>query len=235
MGDAGPANASRGVRHHRPQDSVGSPPRKTTHKRPRPWWRALEGTGAAQGRPNQIAHPREGPLQRGPKLAPRSSKAEDTPKLNVGKHCKRLAQRKTGTPEVGPILHRRDLKTKDWKSLSDLGLSYHTTNREALETITNSIPWRPDEQGSQVKKGDWIAKPTPEWVYLVLECAPATAKVFEFRKTDPKGRIQASLSRPLTIATNQYRQIRVLLQDYPGSALKIAREPPDPRKKQRTH
>ncbi|CAK9208095.1 unnamed protein product [Sphagnum troendelagicum] len=164
----------------------------------------MEGVGAAQGRPNQIARPWEGPLQRGPQLAPRRPKTEETSKLNVGKHCKRLAQCKIETLEVGPIFHRRNCKTtnlrkpvnpkrkrpppgvsgvskgraiahsgctrikdlwcertKDWKSLSALGLSYHTANKEALETITNNIPWRPDEQDNQIEEGDWIAKPTP--------------------------------------------------------------------------
>ncbi|CAK9858616.1 unnamed protein product [Sphagnum jensenii] len=111
MGDAGPANDLRGFGHHRPQDSIGSPPCKTIHKRSHTWRGTMEGVGAAQGRPNQTARPWERPLQHEPKLAPRRPKTKETSKLNVGKHCKRLAQRKTRALEVGPILHRRNSKT----------------------------------------------------------------------------------------------------------------------------
>lgn len=122
-----------------------------------------------------------------------------------------------------------------------MGLSYHTANKEAWEAITNSIPWRPDEQDDQIKKGNWITKPipgsriAPEWVYLVLESAPTTAKALEFKKVALSGHIQASTNRPFTIATNQYRPIRILFQEYPGSALEIARDPPDPSKKHRLY
>jgi len=67
-------------------------------------------------------------------------------------------------------------KNKEWKGLSALGLSHHTSNRRCRDIITNSIPWRPDEYDCLIRVGDWIGKPTPcssntlEWVYLVLEC-----------------------------------------------------------------
>jgi len=86
----------------------------------------------------------------------------------------------------------------DWKSLTDLGLSYHRMNREARDLITNSILWRPDELDRHIKIGDWIGKPipdssnAPDWGYFVLECTSATTKTLEFKRTTPNGRLQAT-------------------------------------------
>jgi hypothetical protein len=132
-------------------------------------------------------------------------------------------------------------RSKDWKSLEALGLSYHPANRDAWETITNSIPWRPDDHVNQLKEGDWVTKPTPgsanapDWVYMVFDSSPTTARVLEFKKTELNGHLQAPTCGPITIVLRHYCQVRVLLQDYPGSTFKIAREPPDPRNKHRIY
>jgi hypothetical protein len=116
--------------------------------------------------------------------------------------------------------------------MSALGLSHHPSNRNARDIITNSIPWRLDEDVCLIRTSDWIGKPSPgssntlEWVYLVLECTPATTKTIEFQKVTPSGRLQATTNQPLTISMTNYRPVRILSQEYPGSALKVARDPP---------
>jgi hypothetical protein len=76
--------------------------------------------------------------------------------------------------------------TKGWKSLTDLGMSHHPFNRESMETITSSIPWRPDEHEDQTRVGDWIANPAPpvgnplDWIYMVLAKDGDTAMALEF-------------------------------------------------------
>jgi hypothetical protein len=77
---------------------------------------------------------------------------------------------------------------KNWKSLAELGMSYHASNRKCKEVIIASIPWRPDESVSHPQAGDWINDPTPtsgtllDWVYFVFESAPGQASVVEFKK-----------------------------------------------------
>jgi hypothetical protein len=34
---------------------------------------------------------------------------------------------------------------RDWKSLSELGMNYHASNKRCKKAIIASIPWRPDE------------------------------------------------------------------------------------------
>jgi hypothetical protein len=50
---------------------------------------------------------------------------------------------------------------KTWKSLAELGMSYHTSNRRCKEAIIASIPWRLDECVNHPRVGDWISNPTP--------------------------------------------------------------------------
>ncbi|CAM6016021.1 unnamed protein product [Sphagnum balticum] len=65
-------------------------------------------------------------------------------------------------------------ENKNWRSLSELGMSRHASNRRCWDIITASIPWCPDEHDSHIQVGDWIGNPTPgtgnplDWVYLVL-------------------------------------------------------------------
>jgi hypothetical protein len=65
-----------------------------------------------------------------------------------------------------------------------------------------------------------------DWVYLVLEYTLDKAKVIEFQKVTPSGRIQVMAHQPLTISTINYRPVRVLSQENPGSTFKVARDPP---------
>ncbi len=41
-------------------------------------------------------------------------------------------------------------KNKEWKGLSELGLSHHASNKRCRDIITTSIPWRPDEYESHI-------------------------------------------------------------------------------------
>jgi hypothetical protein len=50
---------------------------------------------------------------------------------------------------------------KEWKSLAELGMSYHASNKRCKEIIIASIPWRPDESISHPQAGDWISNLTP--------------------------------------------------------------------------
>jgi hypothetical protein len=38
-----------------------------------------------------------------------------------------------------------NLEERDWKSLLELGMSYHVSNKRCKEAIIANIPWRPDE------------------------------------------------------------------------------------------
>jgi len=128
-------------------------------------------------------------------------------------------------------------KNKEWKGLSALGLNHHASNRKCRDIIMSSIPWHLDEYNCLIRAGDWIGKltfgssNTLDWVYLVLECTPDKAKTIEFKKVTPSGRLQTTMHQPLTISTTNYRPVRVLSQEYPGSTLKVARDPPVPGKK----
>jgi hypothetical protein len=128
-------------------------------------------------------------------------------------------------------------KKQKWKSLSDLGMSHHTSNRQCRDIIRASIPWRLDEYDSHIQVGDWIGSPTPgtgnplDRVYLVLEHTQDKASVIEFKKITPNSRIQAMTQQALTISTANYRTVKVLSQKKPGATLKMARDPPTPGKK----
>jgi hypothetical protein len=52
-------------------------------------------------------------------------------------------------------------KNREWKSLSDLGMSHHASNRKCMDIITTSIPWRPDEYANHIQASDWIGNSTP--------------------------------------------------------------------------
>jgi hypothetical protein len=86
-----------------------------------------------------------------------------------------------------------NVEAKDWKGLMDLGLKHHPANRRGMETITTSIPWRPDEHEGLIRAGDWLTNTSPrasnplEWVYLVLEPTGETASVLEFQRITNEG------------------------------------------------
>jgi hypothetical protein len=101
-----------------------------------------------------------------------------------------------------------------------------------METITTSIPWRPDEHEGLIRAGDWLANTLSrasnplEWIYLVLEPTGETASVFEFQRITHEGRIQATTNQATRILTTKLHPVRVLSQQRPEATLKIAREPP---------
>jgi hypothetical protein len=86
-------------------------------------------------------------------------------------------------------------ENNEWKSLSELRMSYHASNKKCKDIITASIPWRPDEYTNHIQAGDWISNPTPnsgtplDWVYFVLESARGKTNMIEFKKIAPNGRI----------------------------------------------
>jgi hypothetical protein len=107
-------------------------------------------------------------------------------------------------------------ENKEWKGLSDLGMSHHASNRRCRDIITANIPWCPDEYDSHIHVGDSIGSPTPssgnplDWVYLVVEYTQYKSNVIEFKKITPNGHIQATTHQALTISTANYRPVRVL-------------------------
>ncbi len=121
---------------------------------------------------------------------------------------------------------------KEWKVLTDLGMSHHPSNRLGRETITTSIPWHPNEYERLFCVGDWIANPTPragsplDWVYLVLEPTDESTLVLEFKKITPGGRIQAMTNQTIKIPTVNHHRVRVLSQERPRTTFKVARKPP---------
>jgi hypothetical protein len=107
-------------------------------------------------------------------------------------------------------------ENKDWRGLSELGMSHHTSNRRCRDIITASIPWRPDEHDSHIQVGDWIGNPTLDtgnpldWVYHVLAHTRGKAEALEFQKLTLDDRIQATSQQIHTIPTTNYRMVRIL-------------------------
>jgi len=73
-----------------------------------------------------------------------------------------------------------------WKSLSELGMSYHASNISYKDIITTSIPSCLDTHISCAQARDWISNPAPstgdpfDCVYYVLESTPGKASAIEF-------------------------------------------------------
>ncbi len=84
---------------------------------------------------------------------------------------------------------------RDWKSLSELGMNYHASNKRCKEAIIASIPWRPDECTRHPQAGEWISIPNPnpassfEWVYIILQSGRDTTDVIKYKRSVPNGRI----------------------------------------------
>ncbi len=79
-------------------------------------------------------------------------------------------------------------KDNEWKSLSELGMNFHASNKRCKDIITTNIPWRPNEYTNHIQVGDWISNPTPnlgtplDWVYFVFEPARDIVKAMELKK-----------------------------------------------------
>jgi hypothetical protein len=86
----------------------------------------------------------------------------------------------------------------EWKSLFELGLSYHASNISCKDIITASIPWHLDASTSSAQARDWINNLAPnmgaplDWVYYILESTPDKANAIEFKKISPSGHIQTT-------------------------------------------
>ncbi len=125
----------------------------------------------------------------------------------------------------------------EWKSLAELGMSYHASNKKGKETFIASIPWPLSKGPSPLENGDWISDPTPltgpplEWIYYIIDATPSQARVIEFKRMTPEGRIQASMNQIISIATSSYLPVRILSQENAKASLRVAKELKTPNKK----
>jgi hypothetical protein len=119
---------------------------------------------------------------------------------------------------------------QEWKSLAELGMSYHASNKKCKDSIITSIPWQLTESTSPLRNGDWISDPAPsdgtplEWIYFILDATPGQARAIEFKRMAPNGRIQASTNQIISIATGDLHPVRILSQESSGATFKIAKE-----------
>ncbi len=119
---------------------------------------------------------------------------------------------------------------QEWKSLAELGMSYHASNKKCKDSIIASIPWLLTKSTSPLRNGDWISNPAPsdgaplEWIYFILDVTPRQAKAIEFKRMTPNGRIQASTNQIISIATGDLRLVRILSQESSGATFKVAKE-----------
>ncbi|CAK9878017.1 unnamed protein product [Sphagnum jensenii] len=154
--------------------------------------------------------------------------------LGIGGRREGYAFTRSGCSRVKDLWN---LKDNEWKSLSELGMNYHASNKRCKDAIIGNIPWRPDECTGHIRAGDWISSRAPnpgtplDWIYFVLESDQSKANVIEFQKNTPSGRIQALTHQVPTLSTANYRPIRVLSQERSESTLKVTKDPPAPGKK----
>jgi hypothetical protein len=105
----------------------------------------------------------------------------------------------------------RNAANKEWKSLTEMKMGHHPSNKSSLVRITINIPWCLDEVNNRIQAGDWISKPdpslctSPDWIYYVLEPHRGTTKVIEFKKITPSGLIQATTHTAITLSTKGYQ------------------------------
>jgi len=121
-------------------------------------------------------------------------------------------------------------REQEWKSLAELGMSYHTLNKKCKESITASIPWLLTESSNLPRNGDWISDPAPstgaplEWIYFILDTTPSQARAVELKRMTPNGRIQAATNQVITIAIDFLVPVRILFQESFRAILRIAKE-----------
>ncbi len=112
-----------------------------------------------------------------------------------------------------------DSEEKMWKGFSDLGVSFHPSNKRNRDLIITSIPWDPATCNNVPLVGEWINKKEagqigpPEWIYQVVGTTQSTANVSEFRRIFHTGRVRATGSHTITIPLEGYQPVRVLAQD----------------------
>jgi hypothetical protein len=84
---------------------------------------------------------------------------------------------------------------QEWKSLAELGMSYHTSNKKCKDSIIVSIPWLLTKSTSPLRNRDWISDPAPldgaplEWIYFILDVTSGQARAIEFKRMASNGRI----------------------------------------------
>ncbi|CAK9233230.1 unnamed protein product [Sphagnum troendelagicum] len=121
-----------------------------------------------------------------------------------------------------------NFRRQEWKSLFELGMSYHASNKKCKESIIASIPWTLTESSSPMRNGDWISDLAPstgaplEWIYFILVATPGQARAIKFKRMTPNGRIQASTNQIITITTGPLLLVRILSQE---SSLAILESP----------
>ncbi|CAK9858890.1 unnamed protein product [Sphagnum jensenii] len=112
--------------------------------------------------------------------------------LGLGGMREGSAFARAGCTRTKDLWNPRD---QTWKSLAELGMSYHTSNRKCKEAIIASIPWCLVESTNLPQEGDWIGNPTPtsgaplDWIYFVLNTTSGQARVIKFKQIAPNGRI----------------------------------------------
>jgi hypothetical protein len=119
---------------------------------------------------------------------------------------------------------------QEWKSLAELEMSYHASNKKCKETFIASIPWPLSEDPNPLKNGDWISNPPPstspplEWIYYIIDATPSQTRVIEFKRMTLEGRIQAPTNQIISIATSSYLPVRILFQKNAKASLRVAKE-----------
>lgn len=115
-------------------------------------------------------------------------------------------------------------------------MNFHTTNRISQEIITSGIRWNPIAYPNQAQVGDWICNKSSvngaplDWVYHVTQIAHSTIQAIEFQKISHSGIIKATSAQEITLSTEGFHPIRVLMQERHRAPLKVARELPAPTK-----
>jgi hypothetical protein len=147
--------------------------------------------------------------------------------LGLGGLCKGSAFARAGCTRTKDLWNPGE---QEWKSLAELGMSYHASNKKCKDSIIASIPWLLTESTSPLRNGDWISDLAPsdgaplEWIYFILGATPGQARTIEFKRMVSNGRIQASTNQIISIATGDLRPVRILSQESPGATFKVAKE-----------
>ncbi len=128
-------------------------------------------------------------------------------------------------------------EAQEWKSLLDLGMHFHVSNRNNKDIIIGSIPRRPDTFDSSAQPGDWIGNIAPssgaplDWVYYVLESLPNKTIALEFRRILTNGQIRGTSHQTHSLRSDNHFPVRVLSQEGHGATFRIARELPSASKR----
>jgi len=185
--------------------------------------------GLCKSKPTNSAETLRQPIFENPLLT-----NQDGRPLGLSGRSERNALANVGCSRVDDLW---DPKTKEWKDLSTLGVSFHLANRLNRSLIITSIPWDPTTTTSKPMVGDWVSKKevsqvtSSEWVYQITDITHTTASAKEFKKSSGAGRIQATSSHSTIIPLEGYTPVRVFAQEGHGATLKLAKDVLPPGKK----